>query len=63
MLSALIPGEDKTKEFWVVAHICHPNQGANDNASGSGAIMEALRVISQLIEEEKIPKPSYSSDP
>ncbi len=60
VLSGLIPGEDKTKEFWVAAHICHPNQGANDNASGSGAIMEALRVISQLIAEGKIPKPTYS---
>ena len=60
VLSALIPGEEKTKEFWVVAHVCHPYPGANDNASGSGAIMEALRVISQLIAEKKIPKPSYS---
>ena len=60
VLTALIPGEDKSKEFWLAAHVCHPNQGANDNASGSGAIMEALRVISQLIDEGKIPKPTYS---
>ena len=60
VLTAVIPGEDKTKEFWLAAHVCHPNQGANDNASGSGAIMEALRVISQLIDEGNIPKPSYS---
>lgn len=60
VLSALIPGEDRSKEFWLAAHVCHPNQGANDNASGSGAIMEALRVISQLINAGKIPKPSYS---
>ncbi len=60
VLTAIIPGEDKSKEFWLAAHVCHPNQGANDNASGSGAIMEALRVISQLISEGKIPKPAYS---
>ncbi len=60
VLSAVIPGEDKSKEFWLAAHICHPNPGANDNGSGSGSIMEALRVISQLIAEEKIPKPSFS---
>jgi len=60
VLSAVIPGEDKTKEFWLAAHVCHYKPGANDNASGSGAIMEALRVISQLINEGKIPKPSYS---
>jgi len=60
VLTATIPGEDKTKEFWLAAHVCHYKPGANDNASGSGAIMEALRVISQLINEGKIPKPSYS---
>jgi len=60
VLSALIPGEDKSKEFWLAAHVCHYKPGANDNASGSGAIMEALRVISQLIDEGKIPKPTYT---
>jgi len=60
VLSALIPGQDSSKEFWLAAHICHPKSGANDNASGSGALMEALRVISQLVNEGRIPKPTYS---
>jgi hypothetical protein len=60
VLSALIPGEDKSKEIWLAAHVCHPHPGANDNASGSGALLEILRSFSQLIKEGKIPKPVFS---
>ncbi len=60
VLSALLPGEDKSKEIWLAAHVCHPHPGANDNASGSGALLEILRALSQLIKEEKIPKPVFS---
>ena len=60
VLSALIPGEDRSKEIWLAAHVCHPHPGANDNASGSGALLEILRILSQLIKEEKIPKPVFS---
>jgi len=60
VLSALIEGEDTSKEFWLFAHVCHPHPGANDNASGSAALMEALRVISSLIEDGTIEKPEYS---
>ncbi|MFW9789337.1 MAG: DUF4910 domain-containing protein, partial [Candidatus Thorarchaeota archaeon] len=60
VISALLPGEDKSKEIWLAAHVCHPHPGANDNASGSGALLEILRVLSRLIKEEKIPKLVYS---
>ncbi|MFX1560688.1 MAG: DUF4910 domain-containing protein [Promethearchaeota archaeon] len=60
VLSALLPGDDKNKEIWLAAHVCHPHPGANDNASGSGVLLEVLRVLTQLIKEEKIPKPSFS---
>ncbi|MFW9961085.1 MAG: DUF4910 domain-containing protein [Candidatus Thorarchaeota archaeon] len=60
VLSALIPGQDTSKEFWLAAHLCHPKPGANDNASGSGSLMEALRVISHLVNEGRIPKPTFS---
>ncbi|UCH03421.1 MAG: DUF4910 domain-containing protein [Candidatus Thorarchaeota archaeon] len=56
VLSALIEGEDTSKEFWLFAHICHPHPGANDNASGSAALMEALRTISALLDEGPIEK-------
>ncbi len=60
VLSALLPGEDKSKELWLVAHVCHPHPGANDNASGSGALLEVLRSLTYLIKDEKIPKPVVS---
>ncbi|NHI90085.1 MAG: DUF4910 domain-containing protein [Candidatus Thorarchaeota archaeon] len=60
VLSALLPGEDQNKEIWLAAHICHPKPGANDNASGSGALLEILRVLSSLIKAEKIPKLAFS---
>ena len=56
---ATIPG--KTKEMViVVAHICHPQPSANDNASGSGASMEAARAIQKLISSGKLGKPKRS---
>ncbi len=60
VLSALIEGTDPSKEYWFMAHICHPHPGANDNASGAGAILETLRVISRLIGEGTIEKPKHS---
>jgi len=55
VLTALLEGKDKTKEIWLIGHICHPHPGANDNASGSGALLESLRAISALIAEGAIP--------
>lgn len=34
------------------AHICHPSPGANDNASGSGLLLEIARVLNNLYTEE-----------
>ncbi|MGY5864363.1 MAG: DUF4910 domain-containing protein [Candidatus Thorarchaeota archaeon] len=60
VLSAMIPGKDKKQEVWLAAHVCHPKPGANDNASGSAALVEILRTLSYLIKNEMIPKPAYS---
>ncbi len=60
VVSALIKGTETSDEVWLVAHICHPHPSANDNASGSGALLEALRVISRMIADGKIPQPSTS---
>ncbi len=60
VLSALIEGRDPNKEFWLIAPVCHPHEGANDNASGSGALMESVRVISDMIRDEVIPQPECS---
>jgi hypothetical protein len=53
---ATIPGETN-EEVVVVAHICHPQPSANDNASGSAAAMEAARALSKLIKAGDLPKP------
>ncbi|MCK5245904.1 DUF4910 domain-containing protein, partial [Candidatus Bipolaricaulota bacterium] len=37
-----------TKEVLLTAHLCHPAQSANDNASGSGVLVEIARVLSKL---------------
>jgi len=51
-----IPGETD-EEVVVVAHICHPQPSANDNASGSGAAMEAARALQRLIKTKVLSRP------
>jgi len=53
---ATISGETD-EEVVVVAHICHPQPSANDNASGSAAAMEAARALRRLIAMGVIPNP------
>ncbi len=53
---ATIQGKTK-EEVTVIAHICHPQPSANDNASGTGAAMEAARAIHRLIERKELPPP------
>jgi len=53
---AAIPGETD-EEVVVVAHICHPQPSANDNASGSAAAMEAARALQRLIAKGVLPRP------
>jgi aminopeptidase YwaD len=53
---ATIEGKS-SEEVTVVAHICHPQPSANDNASGSGAAMEAARALHKLISTGELEKP------
>jgi len=53
---ASIPGESD-EEVVVVAHICHPQPSANDNASGCSAAMEAARTLQKLIAKGDLPRP------
>ncbi|MFX1564033.1 MAG: DUF4910 domain-containing protein [Promethearchaeota archaeon] len=58
VLSATIKGSDYPKEeILLIAHLCHPRPGANDNASGSALLMEIARTITTLIEQGKLPRP------
>ena len=53
---ATIQGETD-EEVIVIGHICHPQPSANDNASGSGAVMEAARALNKLIKDGELVKP------
>ncbi len=56
---ATIRGETD-EEVVVIAHICHPQPSANDNASGCGAAMEAARALSRLIADGELARPRRS---
>ena len=58
VVTSLVPGED-AKEMIVMAHLCHPQPSAGDNGSGVGALLEAHRVLSHLIEKGDLPRPKY----
>jgi hypothetical protein len=58
VVSALIPSSIyPDEEIIVTAHLDHYKPGANDNASGSAAILEMARTMRQLIENNELPPP------
>lgn len=56
VVSALIPGQGD-EEVLVVAHLCHPQWSANDNASGAATALEVARALQGLISEGELDKP------
>lgn len=57
VVTATIPGSDpnlRNEEIVFSCHLDHQRPGANDNASGSVAILEVARTFSKLIREGKI---------
>jgi len=58
IVSASIPGTDRAAEEVVfTAHLCHQSAGANDNASGSAAILEVARALQSGITKGTLAKP------
>lgn len=58
VVTAVIPGSDLSdEEIIFTCHLCHQKPGANDNASGAAAILEAARAISTLIRRGEIARP------
>jgi hypothetical protein len=58
VVSGIIPGSTyPSEEIIVTAHLCHYKPGANDNASGSAAILEMARTMRELIEDKELPQP------
>lgn len=59
VVTATIRGSTKPREeIFLIAHLCHPKPGANDNASGSGALLEIARTVTALIRSGRIERPA-----
>jgi len=59
VVTATILGTSKpNEEIFLIAHLCHPKPSANDNASGSGLLLEIARTIKALISKGKIQPPA-----
>jgi len=55
---ATLPGTDPSAgEIVVTAHLCHQSAGANDNASGSAAILEVARSLAAAVRRGTLPRP------
>jgi hypothetical protein len=58
VVSATIPGSDPSAgEVVLTAHLCHQSAGANDNASGSAAILQVARTLNRAIQSGAIARP------
>ncbi len=55
-----IPGTVSGRDVVLVAHLDHPRPSANDNASGSGALLECLRALQALAAKGTVPSPRRS---
>lgn len=46
VLTAVIPGSEvPQREIVLLAHLCHPSPGANDNATGPALVLELARLL------------------
>ncbi len=58
VVSTTIPGSSmKNEEVFLISHLCHPRVSANDNASGSGLLLEIARTLQTLIASKKLERP------
>jgi hypothetical protein len=61
VVSAVLPGTDPAAgEVVLTAHLCHQEPGANDNASGSAAILEVGRALQAAMARGTLPRPRRS---
>jgi aminopeptidase-like protein len=58
VVTATIQGTSTPKEeVFLIAHLCHPQPSANDNASGSGLLIEIARTMQTLVNTKRIARP------
>ncbi len=58
VMSAVIRGKKSDEEALLLAHLDHYKPGANDNASGSAAILEIACTLNKLIDQGKLSQPN-----
>ncbi|MGQ9552000.1 MAG: DUF4910 domain-containing protein [Candidatus Bathycorpusculaceae bacterium] len=59
VVTATMRGDSKpNEEIFLIAHLCHPKPSANDNASGSGLLLEIARTIKALVDSCRIAPPA-----
>jgi len=51
-----IPGR-REEEVLLIAHLCHPYPGAQDNASGPAVLMETIRTLERLLGQGDLGQP------
>jgi len=56
-LEATLQGRGGGPRVAVVAHICHPRPGANDNASGAASVVEAVLALAEAVDSQALPPP------
>jgi hypothetical protein len=58
VVAATIPGSDAAAgEIVLTAHLCHEQAGANDNASGSAALLGVARALRAAVADGALPAP------
>ena len=57
-VTAVLPGTDPEEEVLVLGH--SSEQGANDNATGVSAMIEAMTALRSLVDSGKLPRPRRS---
>ena len=59
VVSATLPGTDPAAgDIVLTAHLCHQSAGANDNASGSAALLGVARALRAAVAAGDLPAPS-----
>jgi aminopeptidase YwaD len=53
-------GARAAEELVLTAHLDHPKESANDNASGSGALLDMAPALKRLIDAGRLPRPDRS---
>jgi peptidase M28-like protein len=56
LVTTTIPGT-LPGEVLITGHLCHPQPGANDNASGAAAVLECARVLASLADRGELRGP------